>query len=335
MDQLLPAVRDQISIGKDDYLVLQVGGQDPEAGQRVVSLTGPLALADIPIFFITSYYSDFIMVPVKSQAAVIHAFQQQGFTLDHSPYGARGQHMTNAFASSSQSRKGFGKDTKTDKKPSSPTSPPAASILDLQTRTFITLGQHNIEPTCDTSLQLVSTAGHRADKKLHARLMHAVSSCLLSIPPPKFVCLTLTDSDSLSLTMDKVLLTKFSRDGQDDLLISDEIMVPIMLDLRKLPEECTGIVCGVAAQILEGINEKDMHRSASGPGKDWPPGREMYSGPGFNMSYLSTARAGSVIVREDEVEDAIEVLKEVVERISEQTSAIADVGGIDIPRLSI
>jgi hypothetical protein len=36
---------DEVLIGKDDYIVIQVEGQGLEAGQRVLELTSPLAMA--------------------------------------------------------------------------------------------------------------------------------------------------------------------------------------------------------------------------------------------------------------------------------------------------
>ena len=85
--------------------------------------------------------------------------------------------------------------------------------------------------------------------------------------------------------------------------MSEEVYTPIMLDLRGLNEQrSTGIVCGVAGRLIErlgkGVNNSrrpESHSDGVGP---------------FNMSYLSTAKAGNVIVREDEVEDALEALKE-------------------------
>ena len=35
-----------------------------------------------PIFFITSYWSDFILVPLKSRAVVIHALEDRGFLFE-------------------------------------------------------------------------------------------------------------------------------------------------------------------------------------------------------------------------------------------------------------
>lgn len=75
--------------------------------------------------------------------------------------------------------------------------------------------------------------------------------------------------------------------------MAEETVVPIMFDLRDLPDESTGIVCGVAGRLME--------RMYKGCG---------LGGGGFNMSYLSTAKTGNVIVLEDEVEDALDALRE-------------------------
>ena len=44
-EQLDSASRKQVTISEDDYLVIQVGGEGLDAGQRVVALTHPLAMA--------------------------------------------------------------------------------------------------------------------------------------------------------------------------------------------------------------------------------------------------------------------------------------------------
>lgn len=68
-----------VSISKESYVVLRVSSPGVEAGSRVVDLTSPLALAGIPIFFITTYYSDFIIVPSKDRQSVVHALLSRGF----------------------------------------------------------------------------------------------------------------------------------------------------------------------------------------------------------------------------------------------------------------
>lgn len=84
------------------------------------------------------------------------------------------------------------------------------------------------------------------------------------------------------------------------LLMAEEAVMPIMLDLRDLPDESTGIVCGVAGRLIERMKGFGGMTGMDSGGV----------GGGFSMSYLSTAKAGHVIVLEDEVEDALEALRE-------------------------
>jgi len=44
-DALEPSVRNLVSITEDDYIVMQVDGEGLDAGQRVLELTSPLAMA--------------------------------------------------------------------------------------------------------------------------------------------------------------------------------------------------------------------------------------------------------------------------------------------------
>lgn len=66
--------------------------------------------------------------------------------------------------------------------------------------------------------------------------------------------------------------------------------IPITLDLRGLPLESTGIVCGVSSRLTDGMRGRI--------------GEDM-----FNMSYLSTSKAGHVIVYEDELDEVLEALE--------------------------
>ncbi|PNS21141.1 Spindle assembly checkpoint component mad1 [Sphaceloma murrayae] len=316
---LSPTAQSQVSISRDDFVVIAVGGEGTEAGQRVLDLTAPLALAGISIFFITSYYSDFVLVPLKARTTVITALESQGFAFSPQPNGhsqmtnisspLHGHHHKKTSSSSTPSSNS-GPNPFFQK--SSPTTPPASTIEEWQSRTFALLRRTAIHPVLDTTLRLASAAAHRADHATQARLMHHITSCLITSPPPRFLSLTFSDTDSLSLTLDRDLLRRFpgsyemgfkgsgdgyangggiGGSGAEVLLLSDEVTVPISLDLRDLPEESTGIVCGVAGRLLE--------RMGGG-------GRR-----GVNISYLSTVRAGNVLVGEEEVEEALEALREI------------------------
>jgi hypothetical protein len=182
-----------------------------------------------------------------------------------------------------------------------PSTPPPTTISELQTRTFATLKRRSIVPTVDSELRLVHCAGRRdstngmnqgrnrnsttsaADDALHLGLV----KCLIAPPHPKFLSLTLTDTEPASLLFDHTLLPNFT---QDVLLGSkDEYLTPITLDLRDLPVESTGIVCGVAGRLV----------GATAGQIDAP----------VEMSYLSTARAGTVMVFEADLDRALGALR--------------------------
>jgi len=90
------------------------------------------------------------------------------------------------------------------------------------------------------------------------------------------------------LLLEKSTLTHF---GSDDVLLGSksDYLIPISLNLAPLPFEATGIICGVAGKLV----------GDGGGGKMMEP---------VEMSYLSTARAGMVMVDERDLERAIEAL---------------------------
>ena len=92
----------------------------------------------------------------------------------------------------------------------------------------------------------------------------------------------------------------------------DDFLVPITLDLGELPFEATGIVCGVAGKLCggdlgggatEGREKGFWNEEGEGAGEG-----EMESTK-IEMSYLSTARAGTVVVNEVDLERAMRVLR--------------------------
>ncbi|KAK5119900.1 hypothetical protein LTR85_007226 [Meristemomyces frigidus] len=291
-----PAIRATVTVSKEDYSVMMIGGEGLEAGQRVLDLTSPLAMAGIPIFFFTSYWSDFILVPLKARSKVIRALEDRGFVFEAADVGEAG-HMANPASPLLQSHHRNSSSTSSfDFSPISGT-PPASSISELQVRTFQSLKKHGVAPILDKTIELITCAGIKdtnasslAANFTEGKLQLGLVKCLTSRPPPRFFSLTLTNTESASVTLDKSLLHLFHHDGEDLLLGKDgPEQVPITLDLSNLPPESTGIVCGVASKLIEGMQGRI--------------GREM-----FNMSYLSTAKAGHVIVYEDELDDAIEAL---------------------------
>lgn len=268
-----------------------VTGSGSQASQRVIDLTTPLALAGISIFFITTYFSDYIICPRRSRAAVIAALEARGFELTHDNEESIPTQSANySHRPATASSDGSGSQIL------APGTPPPSTLTDLQIRTFDTLKMRNVFPSVDRDTHLVSCAGRDGPVLDQQALLLALIRCILS--KPKFFSLTIAEGEAPSVLIEKTLLPMFisptssSTSGSNHSLLlgtTSESMIPIVLDLRNLPLESTGIVCGVAGRLVDSTK-----RELNGP---------------VEMSYLSTTKAGSVIVGEQDLERAMEVLE--------------------------
>ena len=266
-----------------------------------MDLTAPLAMAGIPIFFITTYYTDFILVPSKDRHTVGQALVARGFefSVNDSAYVAP--------TTTSHSR---GPSTASEP----PSTPPPSNVAELQLRTFSQLKKRNVVPFVEPDLHLVQCAGKEINPEDDYR--HASGSAdgltpnrswLESLDPklylglisaltqqPKFLSITLAQDDPPSLLLDKDLLWLFGSSIAGD---TDGDLVPIFLDLVDLPLESTGIVCGVAGKLVDEMRVSD-------------PDAEH----GAELSYLSTARAGAVILSSEGSVMALDALQPLLEK---------------------
>ena len=283
-----------VELSKHEYMVLSVISAGMDAAGRVMELTSPLALAGIPIFFISTYYSDFILVPTKEKSNVVKALSNKGFELSEN----QSQFVTPAT---------YGRERTSSSSSNPPGTPPAPNLAELQIRAFDLLKKRNVTPQVDGELELVQCSGREVspvteiyDRRPSAS-RHPGSSdqstwiehvdtklytCIISalVSQPRFLSLTLAQDDPPSLLLDKALLSVFG-----DSLVGDTEgrHIPIFLDLSNLPLEVAGIVCGVAGQLVQ-----DMQMTESS-----------------ELSYLSTARAGAVILPDGQSKRALEILK--------------------------
>lgn len=384
LDRVNASLRSRVEVSENDYIAMQVLGQGLEAGKRVLELTSPLAMAGMyvrrrncilhitedntyfsysSIFFISTYFSDYIIVPFHSKTSVMSALESRGFQFDHatdafvnSPLGSPLPHLERRLSNAVPL-----------------VTPPPSTIAELQSRTFDSLRKHQISPYVNDSLRLVQCAAHhqynREEESSMSILRDALTTVLL-VDEPRFLSLTLPSLDpAASLLLEKRLLPRFARhsssrqdydDGSGLLLGSKEdCLIPIMLDLRGLPLEATGIVCGVAGRLAEAThslgghetNGNDNHsnknsanvsivgshgssvlgsvpalfdtigtRLATSSKKHTlpplPPTTHHHLQPDVDstadaveISFLSTARAGTIIVGEDELRRAIDALE--------------------------
>lgn len=303
---------------------------------HVFSCASPLTTSASAIFFYSTYFSDYILVPLRSRSSVITALEERGFAFSKESEGfvnvsspLMRSHRSSSTSSSSQ-RNSVNLADMVQSQPLSPmleahppATPPPSSIVELESRTFATLRKRNVIPTVDPSIQLVQCAGRkdtlRGETGSHAssgpvkhRLQLGLVKCLTAAPRARFFSLTLTDTEPASLLLEKRLLINFEppnggADGDDLVLLGnkDDVLVPITLDLGGLPMESTGIVCGIAGRLVgKAARAKDGVTAADeGACLD-----DNVDGT-IEMSYLSTARAGTVVISRTDLPTALAALK--------------------------
>ena len=233
------------------------------------------------IFFITTYFSDYILVPAKSRGHVIRALEERGFQFEKTAEAYVNPTAHHHRSKSSTSSAGAG----------SPSTPPAKTVSELQSRTFALLRRRQIVPRVNADIRLVQCAGRRDNPSSSAAdelaLQIGLTRCL--IHQPRFLSLTLTQDEPASLLLEKRLLSNF---GIENVLLGskEDCLIPITLDLEPLPLEATGIVCGFAGKLAGGNTGGKLMDA-------------------IEMSYLSTARAGAIMVEERDLNRAVEALQ--------------------------
>ena len=274
------------------------------------------------IFFITTYFSDFILVPARSRRVVTTTLEQRGFIFSQaadafvsqlSPSSPFVPHHTRNMSSSTSSAES-----------GPPITPPAQSVPELQTRTFARLKKHNIQPSVDKSLRLILCAGStdpdpELARKLQEDLLQVLLATTPSNPPQatarpetpatdqtldfstRFLSLTITATDAISVLLEHGLAERLGSSllGAKQ---EEDILIPITLDLRDLSMEATGIVCGVAGRLA-----KQEICEGTSPGTKTPQS--------VDISFLSTARAGTVIVKASDAHRAVTALASADEEV--------------------
>jgi len=275
----------------------------------------------IPIFSTTQFNSIPLnqltrrQVPTTHRSSVIQALLSRGYE-----FSAPDQAYV-APTSLSHSRGLSGSLSQQYSANDPPATPPPSSIAELQMRTFAHLRKRKVVPFIEAGLHLVQCSGKRRDDDWMERPAsngtsngstsdagYPLSSWLNTIDSklytglivalantPRFLSVTLTREDAPSLLLDKSLLPMFGDSITGD---AEGDLVAIFLDLAGLPEGSTGIVCGVAGKLVEGLSL----------GGD--------VGVGSELSYLSTARAGAVVLSGDAAARGLEVLRPLLEDLT-------------------
>ncbi|CCG82000.1 Putative uncharacterized protein [Taphrina deformans PYCC 5710] len=287
---------------REEYVCMQIDGEGMGDGSRLLELTQPLAQAGVSILFITTYFSDYVLVAGRQIRKVRKVLAERGFDFEHLSQSfitsakpvSHGRHAPTHELSRSPSplELTFDEDyedvQETDMEQSSESlSDRIAQEQGVNTLQFLRQGKIPVRIAKDTKLVMLGSRVQFIDYVM------PLTRIFLKKELPEFFSITKAPNTSPSLLVTQDLASEFDLDtlqGFD----SAEVLIPIMLDLSDL-ESVGGLGgCGIVCGVVDELMQRALRPTPSSM-------EQMLIKEELVMSYLSTVVTGNVLVRQQDV----------------------------------
>lgn len=225
-----------ISILPRRYLAIKVDSTGLESSnERIRALSSSLSAAHIPIFFLSTYFSDYMLVPDNVHQKVQTLLESNNYVFSSLENSYIALHRYSSSASSSTLSLNANGLSESEARSRS-ASPP--SLADRNPLT-----KYNLHPSFARTELLITGPRPQADLDF---IDLAVVRILARMP--KYFSVT-SFSDEIALILEKSDVQLFPEDSLLGGL--NELYVPVSLDLRKVPVDVVGVVAEVSAKLEE------------------------------------------------------------------------------------
>lgn len=205
----------------DEFFIMQVFSDGSNIGKKILELTQPLSLNNISLFFISNYFSDLVLVPIKDKVKALKILEETQNGLDET--------RANSYSN------------------------------DLELKTFELFENNNIKPKLGTDIQLLLTGARSGDyaevlKQTAESVSRLNTENLKSGGKsfPEYFAITRTPTEEIGLLLpyDNTELNKLNFSKNNIMGSLQDYYYPIFIDLKKLPLDLKGIVAGMASKLL-------------------------------------------------------------------------------------
>lgn len=210
----------------DEFFIIQVFSDGSNIGKKILELTQPLSLNNISLFFISNYFSDLVLVPIKEKSKALKILEESN---------GKDEDDVNSY------------------------------INDLELKTFELFKNNNIKPKFVTKVKLLLTGARSGDcsevLKQTAESISRLNTENLVYNKrtfPEFFAITRTPTEEIGLLLpyDNEDLNKLKFSKVNIMGSLQDYYYPIFIDLKSLPIDLKGIVAGMASKLLRmDINE--------------------------------------------------------------------------------
>ncbi|CUM64649.1 uncharacterized protein PRCAT00002258001 [Priceomyces carsonii] len=264
-----------VKLLEETFLNLQVdsdGSLDKSA--RIIELTKPLSENKISLFFISSHFSDIVLIPYLLKDKVINILTKKNFQFSD---------ISNSYIMHKNSSEPDTLDHEENDKEEE-------STKKLDQDAFKLFKDADIEPRISNSIKLLLTGARTGEvNNTIEKTTKVISANLI----PLYFAITRTALNEVSLVLPKSTKKRsiLGFDSRSIIGSTQDIIIPITIDFSKLPLNATGIVAGLASRIINGI-------------KLFP---DLINYP-FEMNYFSMARSAVIMIPEENIEVVSKVL---------------------------
>lgn len=256
----------------ESYLNLQIDTEGEfNNSERILELTRPLSAHKITLFFLSSHFTDIVLIPYHFKEQVVRILTKKNFEFsDVSKSYIINRNLSN----------------ETEEIPDSPGEPISA----LEYNTLKLFQEAHITPQIDKKVRLLLT-GARPGEVKHSILKAA--QCISSGNVPDYFAITRTSPNEISLILPGSSRKRSAMGFDYRSIIGSALdtIVPISIDLTKLPLDSTGIVAGLASRLLSSIKSVPEAMAS------------------FEMSYLSMARSAVLMIPRENLSTVSKMIK--------------------------
>ncbi|KAI5958636.1 VPS5 [Candida theae] len=243
-----------VEVLPEEYLSLVVDSDGSFAkSHRILELTKPLSENDVSLFYISSHFNDVVLIPSHLKKRVEKILVSENFIFSESS----GSYISTYDV---------------DDKEEEPV------LSDSHQRTFGLLANHDIHPQIHEKHKVLLTGARPGEIKYCILKTIKLISLATSLQPSYFA-ITRTFSNELSLILPQSnkMRSKYGYKSTSIIGSSQDVLVPIAMDLSKLPINCTGIVAGLANKLI------------------------IRGGNMLEIGYLSMAKSGVILIPEEDL----------------------------------
>jgi hypothetical protein len=207
----------------DEFFIIQVFSDGLNIGKKILELTEPLSLNNISLFFISNYFSDLVLVPIKDKVKALEILKKVESEDNVNLYGEELEHKTFELFKNNDIKPKLVTDVR-------------LVLTGARSGDFIAVLKQTAESIARLNTESIS--GKNAF--------------------PEYFAITRTPTEEIGLLLpyETIELNKLKFSRSNIMGSLQDYYYPIFVDLKKLPLDLKGIVAGMASKLLRmGIDE--------------------------------------------------------------------------------